>query len=150
MKAHNYVTAAAALGLGCFVLAAAASFPREENDTMSAAFWPEMLAIFMLALGGALAVATLVDKGAGIAVGFFATAGQKKAWFAVCLMLCYAAGIKVSGFYAANALFVPAMAYLIGERDTTRLLVLDIGANVFVYVVFTVFLHIRLPGPLFG
>lgn len=149
MKIYNYVTAAAVAAIAAFVLAVASGFPPGEHNTMSAGFWPCVLALALLALALMLAVATLRQK-QDEPIAFFATPGQKKVWLTVGLLVGFVAAIRIAGFYLANIVFIPLMANLMGEKDTTRLLAIDLCANAFVYIVFTVLLNIRLPGPVFG
>ncbi|MCL2578645.1 MAG: tripartite tricarboxylate transporter TctB family protein [Oscillospiraceae bacterium] len=61
------------------------------------------------------------------------------------LMLVYGLVMPVVGFYISTAVFILAVMILMGNRKWLPLVAVPIGFNIFIHLVFTMFLGVSLP-----
>ena len=150
MKKYGYVISGVTALTGIFLYFLTGRFEVSELDDLGPAFWPRILCIALIICSVFLMGETFFRYGKkDEAVSFFATQYQKTAWSAIGIILAFTVMIKVLGFYLSAFLYLPAMLWLLGERNKKRILILDAAAIAAVYVVFRVLLRVQLPAPMF-
>lgn len=69
---------------------------------------------------------------------------------AIAIIGCYGILIRILGFYFATVVYIIIFMIFFGERDVKKIIITAILVNVFVYLLFAVQLHVRLPKGLLG
>lgn len=67
---------------------------------------------------------------------------------AVLMVLAYAIGVAVIGFFVSTTVFLIASIWYLGYRKLWVILLLTFGLNLFIYVLFVRILYTRLPANL--
>ncbi len=61
------------------------------------------------------------------------------------IILVYAVGIAILGFFVSTAVFMVGMIYWLGYRKVWVILVTTVGLELFIYVLFVRVLYTRMP-----
>lgn len=71
--------------------------------------------------------------------------GMKRLYIALGVLAVFVVLLELFGFYIAVAFLLPAIMAIFGERRWWMMLAVTAGSLVFIYLVFVLFLGIRLP-----
>jgi putative tricarboxylic transport membrane protein len=154
MPQRNYlglrIVAVALLALGLLVLYQ--TFQISQGGGYSAVgprFFPLLVALGLIALSALclLRATVLPDQNlAQQAAAEEATTHWPTVGTTAAALVGYAAALGALGYIVATALFFPTVARILGSRRPARDLLIGIVLGVAVYIVFTRFLGVRLPG----
>lgn len=149
MTICNYIVGIVGMVLGGLIMSAAAAFPRQFTEN-GPGFWP-------FSLGCALAVAALVllvftfTKRADLAQQRvnLTTAANKRVYIMMGLVVLFCVFINLLGFYPAAALLIIATMKLMDYHNKKGILLTTVLTLAFIYLVFGVLLHTKMPQSLF-
>ena len=151
MTICNYIVGIVGMVLGGLIMSAAAAFPLQFTENgPGPGFWP-------FSLGCALAVAALVllvfpfTKRADLAQQKvnLTTAANKRVYIMMGLVVLFCVFINLLGFYPAAALLIIATMQLMDYHDKKGILLTTVLTITFIYLVFGVLLHTKMPQSLF-
>ena len=147
----NYIVGIVGMVLGGLIMSAAAAFPLQFTENgPGPGFWP-------FSLGCALAVAALVllvftfTKRADLAQQKvnLTTAANKRVYIMMGLVVLFCVFINLLGFYPAAALLIIATMKLMDYHNKKGILLTAVLTLAFIYLVFGVLLHTKMPQSLF-
>ena len=151
MTICNYIVGVVGMVLGALIMSAAAAFPMQFTENgPGPGFWP-------FSLGCALAVAALVllvftfMKRADLAqqkVNLTTTA-NKRVYIMMGLVVLFCVFINLLGFYPAAALLIIATMKLMDYHNKKGIILTTVLTLAFIYLVFGVLLHTKMPQSLF-
>ena len=151
MTICNYIVGIVGMVLGGLIMSAAAAFPLQFTENgPGPGFWP-------FSLGCALAVAALVllvftfTKRADLAQQKvnLTTAANKRVYIMMGLVVLFCVFINLLGFYPAAALLIIATMKLMDYHNKQGILLTTVLTLAFIYLVFGVLLHTKMPQSLF-
>ena len=151
MTICNYIVGIVGMVLGGLIMSAAAAFPLQFTENgPGPGFWP-------FSLGCALAVAALVllvftfTKRADLAQQKvnLTTAANKRVYIMMGLVVLFCVFINLLGFYPAAALLIIATMKLMDYHNKKGILLTTVLTLAFIYLVFVVLLHTKMPQSLF-
>ena len=151
MTICNYIVGIVGMVLGGLIMSAAAAFPLQFTENgPGPGFWP-------FSLGCALAVAALVllvftfTKRADLAQKKvnLTTAANKRVYIMMGLVVLFCVFINLLGFYPAAALLIIATMKLMDYHNKKGILLTTVLTLAFIYLVFGVLLHTKMPQSLF-
>ncbi|MEE1193505.1 MAG: tripartite tricarboxylate transporter TctB family protein [Phascolarctobacterium sp.] len=151
MTICNYIVGIVGMVLGGLIMSAAAAFPLQFTENgPGPGFWP-------FSLGCALAVAALVlliftfTKRADLAQQKvnLTTAANKRVYIMMGLVVLFCVFINLLGFYPAAALLIIATMKLMDYHNKKEILLTTVLTLAFIYLVFGVLLHTKMPQSLF-
>ena len=151
MTICNYIVGIVGMVLGGLIMSAAAAFPLQFTENgPGPGFWP-------FSLGCALAVAALVllvftfTKRADLAQQkvTLPTAANKRVYIMMGLVVLFCVFINLLGFYPAAALLIIATMKLMDYHNKKGILLTTVLTLAFIYLVFGVLLHTKMPQSLF-
>ncbi|MGN1088142.1 MAG: tripartite tricarboxylate transporter TctB family protein, partial [Phascolarctobacterium sp.] len=137
--------------IGGLIMNASAAFPMQFTENgPGPGFWP-------FSLGCALAVAALVllvftfTKRADLAQQKvnLTTAANKRVYIMMGLVVLFCVFINLLGFYPAAALLIIATMKLMDYHNKKGILLTTVLTLAFIYLVFGVLLHTKMPQSLF-
>lgn len=147
----NYIVGVVGMVLGALIMSAAAAFPMQFTENgPGPGFWP-------FSLGCALAVAAVVllfftfMKRADLAQQKvnLTTAANKRVYIMMGLVVLFCVFINLLGFYPAAALLIIATMKLMDYHNKKGILLTTVLTLAFIYLVFGVLLHTKMPQSLF-
>lgn len=139
---------AVALGIAS-LLVMPAQIEGHELSTLPAvrspAFFPTLIAIFLILVGSLLAWRGLIDA---------VPRGPEQVWperpanvlLTMAIVLSYTVFIFIIGFYLASAVMVAALAPALGYRNPVGIALAAVGSSLLIYVMFERSLNVFLPG----
>ena len=151
MTICNYIVGIVGMVLGGLIMSAAAAFPLQFTENgPGPGFWP-------FSLGCALAVAALVllvftfTKRADLAQQKvnLTTAANKRVYIMMGLVVLFCVLINLLGFYPAAAVLIIATMKLMDYHNKKGILLTTVLTLAFIYLVFGVLLHTKMPQSLF-
>ena len=151
MTICNYIVGIVGMVLGGLIMSAAAAFPMQFTENgPGPGFWP-------FSLGCALAVAALVllvftfTKRADLAQQKvnLTTAANKRVYIMMGLVVLFCVFINLLGFDPAAALLIIATMKLMDYHNKKGILLTTVLTLAFIYLVFGVLLHTKMPQSLF-
>ena len=151
MTICTYIVGIVGMVLGGLIMSAAAAFPLQFTENgPGPGFWP-------FSLGCALAVAALVllvltfTKRADLAQQKvnLTTAANKRVYIMMGLVVLFCVFINLLGFYPAAALLIIATMKLMDYHNKKGILLTTVLTLAFIYLVFGVLLHTKMPQSLF-
>ena len=151
MTICNYIVGIVGMVLGGLIMSAAAAFPLQFTENgPGPGFWP-------FSLGCALAVAALVllvftfTKRADLVQQKvnLTTAANKRVYIMMGLVVLFCVFINLLGFYPAAALLIIATMKLMDYHNKNGILLTTVLTLAFIYLVFGVLLHTKMPQSLF-
>ena len=144
MKKCNYVISAVAavLGVAIWALSAGLGIGFKEEGGISAGTWPAITGGIMVGAALILLVMTLVNrkKYEEMEVVLGLPANRR-----VYLVM----GIMVLGLYISGLILIPALMWVLGERNKKKTAIVTIVALAAIYVIFSLILGTKLPEPFF-
>lgn len=151
MKKYNFGISAFILFLSFFIFYKTKDFDKIVSKAPGAGFWPRILAIVLIILSVLLFIETLLkEKKASSDAPFeFKSKAMKRVYIMIGIFVIYALILYLGGFVIASLLFIPAVMYLLGERNKKKLLGASVIITGIVYFLFTILLHITLPQSVF-
>ena len=147
MTICNYIVGIVGMVLGGLIMSAAAAFPLQFTENgPGPGFWP-------FSLGCALAVAALVllaftfTKRADLVQQKvnLTTAANKRVYIMMGLVVLFCVFINLLGFYPAAALLIIATMKLMDYHHKKGILLTTVLTLAFIYLVFGVLLHTKMP-----
>lgn len=75
-------------------------------------------------------------------------ASMGKPFLCLLSVIAYVLGIKFLGFFASTTVFLVAFMYIAKVNSWTKIVLVTMGANVFLYLLFVQQLHVQLPAGL--
>lgn len=151
MKICNFVVAAITLVIGFAI--AYTSFGYGIGLTVfgpGAGFWPFYLGLGLIAVGVLILGDTLVHKQAYEDEKVVLTLPENfSVYRMMAAVVAYVVLIYLTGFYIATLLFLLAATRMLGEKRLGLSLAVAVVFCVFVYLVFTAFLHVSMPVSIF-
>ena len=151
MTICNYIVSVVGLALGALIMNAAAAFPMQFTENgPGPGFWP-------FSLGCALAVAAVVllaftfTKRADLSGQRVSlnTPANKRVYIMMGLVVLFCVLINLLGFYPAAAVLIVATMKLMAYHDNKGILMTTVLTIAFIYLVFGVLLHTKMPQSLF-
>lgn len=151
MTICKYIVGIVGMVLGGLIMSAAAAFPLQFTENgPGPGFWP-------FSLGCARAVAALVllvftfTKRADLAQQRvnLTTAANKRVYIMMGLVVLFCVFINLLGFYPAAALLIIATMKLMDYHNKKGILLTTVLTLAFIYLVFGVLLHTKMPQSLF-
>ena len=151
MTICNYIVGVVGMVLGALIMSAAAAFPMQFTENgPGPGFWP-------FSLGCDLAVAAVVllfftfMKRADLAQQKvnLTTAANKRVYIMMGLVVLFCVFINLLGFYPAAALLIIATMKLMDYHNKKGILLTTVLTLAFIYLVFGVLLHTKMPQSLF-
>ena len=151
MTICNYIVGIVGMVLGGLIMSAAAAFPLQFTENgPGPGFWP-------FSLGCALAVAALVllvftfTKRADLVQQKvnLTTAANKRVYIMMGLVVLFCVFINLLGVYPAAALLIIATMKLMDYHNKKGILLTTVLTLAFIYLVFGVLLHTKMPQSLF-
>ena len=151
MTICNYIVGIVGMVLGGLIMSAAAAFPLQFTENgPGPGFWP-------FSLGCALAVAALVllvftfTKRADLVQQKvnLTTAANKRVYIMMGLVVLFCVFINLLGFYPAAALLIIVTMKLMDYHNKKGILLTTVLTLAFIYLVFGVLLHTKMPQSLF-
>ena len=147
MTICNYIVGIVGMVLGGLIMSAAAAFPLQFTENgPGPGFWP-------FSLGCALAVAALVllvftfTKRADLTQQKvnLTTAANKRVYIMMGLVVLFCVFINLLGFYPAAPLLIIATMKLMDYHNKKGILLTTVLTLAFIYLVFGVLLHTKMP-----
>lgn len=150
MKKYDIGTSVVLFILSGMIFYSTKDMPPVLNEAPGPGFWPNCIAVMMIALGAALLIKTLVSKNQKKEQPIaYHTPGFKRVCILFLIFIAFSIVLKYLGFIIAALLFVPAVMFALGEKRPRWLILTSVGTTAFVYVVFAVILRLDLPQPFF-
>lgn len=131
---------------------------KTAEQGFGAGTWPTFLAVFLIILSVILLVQTLIKMKLKTATTKseekkpiqFASAGMKRVYLIILVLVVYSLVQKWAGFYIACGVMIPLVLLVMGERRPLVLLAVTGGVIIVVFGLFGLVLHTPLPeGTLF-
>ena len=151
MTICNYIVGLVGVVLGGLIMHASAAFPLQFTENgPGPGFWP-------FSLGCALAVSAIIllaftfSKRADLAQQKvnLTTAANKRVYIMMGLVVLFCVFINLLGFYPAAALLIIATMKLMDYHNKKGILLTTVLTLAFIYLVFGVLLHTKMPQSLF-
>lgn len=151
MTICNYIVGVVGMVLGALIMSAAAAFPMQFTENgPGPGFWP-------FSLGCALAVAAVVllaftfTKRADLSGHKvnLNTPANKRVYIMMGLVVAFCVLINLLGFYPAAAVLIVATMKLMDYHNKKGILLTTVLTLAFIYVVFGVLLHTKMPQSIF-
>lgn len=151
MTICNYIVGVVGMVLGALIMSAAAAFPMQFTENgPGPGFWP-------FSLGCALAVAAVVllaftfTKRADLSGQKvnLNTPANKRVYIMMGLVVAFCVLINLLGFYPAAAVLIVGTMKLMDYHNKKGILLTTVLTLAFIYVVFGVLLHTKMPQSIF-
>ena len=152
MKKCNYVISAVAavLGVAIWALSAGLGIGFKEEGGISAGTWPAITGGIMVGAALILLVMTLVNRKKyeemELVLGLPA---NRRVYLVMGIMVVYCLLLNVLGLYISGLILIPALMWVLGERNKKKTAIVTIVALAAIYVIFSLILGTKLPEPFF-
>ncbi len=152
MKKCNYVisTVAAVLGVAIWALSAGLGIGFKEEGGISAGTWPAITGGIMVGAALILLVMTLVNRKKyeemEVVLGLPA---NRRVYLVMGIMVVYCLLLNVLGLYISGLILIPALMWVLGERNKKKTAIVTVVALAAIYVIFSLILGTKLPEPFF-
>jgi putative tricarboxylic transport membrane protein len=135
--------------LGAAVLVGARGIERQAGEGLTPRAFPMVIALALLASGGAVAVAAWRRAEDGRTLDWPGGNGFRRMGVVLAATAVYVASLAILGFPLASLLFVTALAAYLGRGGWLSAVAAGVGTALVLYVVFIRLLGLSLPaGPL--
>lgn len=151
MASCNYIVSVLGVLVGAAIMLAASEFPLEFTENgPGPGFWPFSLGT-ALALAAAMLLVYTISCKKDLTEQLVALTlpANKRVYVAMLIVAAYCGLIAVLGFYPASALLIPAIMKLLDFHDKKIIAMTTVGTIVFIYVIFGVLLHTKMPQSMF-
>ena len=152
MKKCNYVISAVAavLGVAIWALSAGLGIGFKEEGGISAGTWPAITGGIMVGAALILLVMTLVNskkyEEMEVVLGLPA---NRRVYLVMGIMVVYCLLLNVLGLYISGLILIPALMWVLGERNKKKTAIVTVVALAAIYVIFSLILGTKLPEPFF-
>ena len=152
MKNCNYVISAVAavLGVAIWALSAGLGIGFKEEGGISAGTWPAITGGIMVGAALILLVMTLVNRKKyeemEVVLGLPA---NRRVYLVMGIMVVYCLLLNVLGLYISGLILIPALMWVLGERNKKKTAIVTVVALAAIYVIFSLILGTKLPEPFF-
>ena len=152
MKKCNYVISAVAavLGVAIWALSAGLGIGFKEEGGISAGTWPAITGGIMVGAALILLVMTLVNRKKyeemEVVLGLPA---NRRVYLVMGIMVVYCLLLNVLGLYIYGLILIPALMWVLGERNKKKTAIVTVVALAAIYVIFSLILGTKLPEPFF-
>ncbi len=152
MKKCNYVISAVAavLGVAIWALSAGLGIGFKEEGGISAGTWPAIAGGIMVGAALILLVMTLVNRKKyeemEVVLGLPA---NRRVYLVMGIMVVYCLLLNVLGLYISGLILIPALMWVLGERNKKKTAIVTVVALAAIYVIFSLILGTKLPEPFF-
>lgn len=152
MKKCNYVISAVAavLGVDIWALSAGLGIGFKEEGGISAGTWPAITGGIMVGAALILLVMTLVNRKKyeemEVVLGLPA---NRRVYLVMGIMVVYCLLLNVLGLYISGLILIPALMWVLGERNKKKTAIVTVVALAAIYVIFSLILGTKLPEPFF-
>ncbi len=152
MKKCNYVISAVAavLGVAMWALSAGLGIGFKEEGGISAGTWPAITGGIMVGAALILLVMTLVNRKKyeemEVVLGLPA---NRRVYLVMGIMVVYCLLLNVLGLYISGLILIPALMWVLGERNKKKTAIVTVVALAAIYVIFSLILGTKLPEPFF-
>ena len=143
MKKCNYVISAVAavLGVAIWALSAGLGIGFKEEGGISAGTWPAITGGIMVGAALILLVMTLVNRKKyeemEVVLGLPA---NRRVYLVMGIMVVYCLLLNVLGLYISGLILIPALMWVLGERNKKKTAIVTIVALAAIYVIFSLIL----------
>ena len=150
MKKCNYVISAVAavLGVAIWALSAGLGIGFKEEGGISAGTWPAITGGIMVGAALILLVMTLVNRKKyeemEVVLGLPA---NRRVYLVMGIMVVYCLLLNVLGLYISGLILIPALMWVLGERNKKKTAIVTVVALAAIYVIFSLILGTKLPEP---
>lgn len=146
MKKANLIVGFLCILLGGYVCITAAGFPENRSAVdPGSAYFPTVMAVFVIVLSAVLIVRTLMGKGADIDQTISITPGIKRAALGVVLFTVYCFLFKPLGFILDSIALCFLGMLLLQNRKYIQITIISVVASVGIYLIFARLLGAKLP-----
>ena len=152
MKKCNYVISAVAavLGVAIWALSAGLGIGFKEEGGISAGTWPAITGGIMVGAALILLVMTLVNrKKYEVMEVVLGLPANRRVYLVMGIMVVYCLLLNVLGLYISGLILIPALMWVLGERNKKKTAIVTIVALAAIYVIFSLILGTKLPEPFF-
>ena len=152
MKKCNYVISAVAavLGVAIWALSAGLGIGFKEEGGISAGTWPAITGGIMVGAALILLGMTLVNRKKyeemEVVLGLPA---NRRVYLVMGIMVVYCLLLNVLGLYISGLILIPALMWVLGERNKKKTAIVTVVALAAIYVIFSLILGTKLPEPFF-
>ena len=152
MKKCNYVISAVAavLGVAIWAHSAGLGIGFKEEGGISAGTWPAITGGIMVGAALILLVMTLVNRKKyeemEVVLGLPA---NRRVYLVMGIMVVYCLLLNVLGLYISGLILIPALMWVLGERNKKKTAIVTVVALAAIYVIFSLILGTKLPEPFF-
>ncbi|MDY6028977.1 MAG: tripartite tricarboxylate transporter TctB family protein [Acidaminococcaceae bacterium] len=151
MKTYNYIVCVITVLCGGMIVAGASAFPATFTENgPGPGFWPMCLGCLMLLAAAILLAYTCWRKSELEACSVKLTGKANRRVYLMMLMaVLFCVLFQVIGFYAAALIFIPSIMLLMDYHDVRIMAATTVGTVLFIYVVFGILLHTKMPQSVF-
>ena len=151
MKKYDFAVAIASILLGCLVLYLSVDLSgHDEHGVPGESFWPRIIALLFIFLGGLQAIATFFTRRTkDYAKVDLSSPAVRMAYVSAFVSAVYGLLLLLAGFVAATLVFIPVMTTLMGERRFWVSAVSAVAVTGVIYFFFAVVFNSTLPASLF-
>ena len=152
MKKCNYVISAVAavLGVAIWALSAGLGIGFKEEGGISAGTWPAITGGIMVGAALILLVMTLVNRKKYEEMeGVLGLPANRRVYLVMGIMVVYCLLLNVLGLYISGLILIPALMWVLGERNKKKTAIVTVVALAAIYVIFSLILGTKLPEPFF-
>ena len=151
MTICNYIVGVVGMVLGGLIMSAAAAFPLQFTENgPGPGFWPFSLGCALTVAAVVLLIFTFSKRAdlSGQKVNL-TTPANKRVYIMMGLVVLFCVLINLLGFYPAAAVLIIATMKLMDYHDKKGILLTTVLTLAFIYLVFGVLLHTKMPQSIF-
>lgn len=152
MKKCNYVISAVTgvLGIVILILSARLGTGFKADGGISTGTWPAIMGGIMTVAAVVLLIMTLVNgkKYEEMEVALKLPA-NKRVYAVMGIMVIYCVLLRVLGLYLSGLILVPALMWMLGERNKKKMAIVTAVTLAGIFVIFHLVLGTKLPEPFF-
>ncbi len=144
MRKGNIVVSIIMLILGGFVLYTTSSFPQVNGNVVGPEFFPRIIAIGLLILGGILLIQNTIIKSEDKELKFFKK-DNMKSYLVMLITLVYLIAMSFVGFVISSIIYLIILMIMYGIENKIKAVINSVVIVGIVYVVFNNLLSVPLP-----
>lgn len=146
MKIADFIGGALGIALGSYVIFEGNNMPEDHIMKIGPGYFPELLAIGLIAFSCILLVYAALGKSKGVAEPIhLQDKGVQRTLISLLAIIAYTALFKTLGFPLCTMLLVGGIMVLLGKRDPKIVIGISLAVTAGVWLVFTKLLTLSLP-----